>query len=110
MKITELEERSHLSRDTIRYYEKLGLLLKPSRNSNNYREYSKSHLRDLLFIQESKSIGFNLKEIKRGLETYRVNQTLCKEFKKELAEKKRIHEDQIKKSKEALKKISKILR
>ncbi|MEO0896594.1 MAG: MerR family transcriptional regulator [Bacteroidota bacterium] len=65
MLIKELEEKSGLSRDTIRYYEKIGLLeIKSSdRKENNYKSYTEAHLHRLLLIQEAKKMGVTLKQI-----------------------------------------------
>lgn len=67
MLIGELVEKTGMSRDTIRYYEKLGLLQlnKKERRENNYKEYSEEDLKKLLFIQLGKDYGFTLMEIKQ---------------------------------------------
>lgn len=56
-----------MSKRTIDYYTKLGLL-KANRTKNNYRIYSESALQDLKFIEECKSLHYPLEEIKRKLE------------------------------------------
>ncbi|RAW01744.1 MerR family transcriptional regulator [Pseudochryseolinea flava] len=70
MLIGELSEKTKLSRHTIRFYEKLGLIEVPedSRRGNNYKEYPDDILRKIAAIQEIKSRGFTLKEAKRILE------------------------------------------
>jgi len=66
MLIGELSEKTKLSRHTIRFYEKLGLIAIPktSRRGNNYKEYPDDTLRRIEAIQEMKSKGFTLKEAK----------------------------------------------
>ena len=70
MLIGELSQKTKLSRHTIRFYEKLGLIEVPddSRRGNNYKEYPDDVLRKIAAIQEIKSRGFTLKEAKRILE------------------------------------------
>ena len=65
MLIGEISKRSGLSRDTIRYYEKRGLISAVASKSpfNNYKNYDESVLQKLNLIKQSKSLGFTLKEI-----------------------------------------------
>jgi len=67
MKIGELSAQSNLSRDTLRYYEELGLI-QPERMDNNYRDYPLKTLDVLQFIRIGKELGLTLSEI-RGLVT-----------------------------------------
>lgn len=66
MRVGELAKRSGISASTLRYYEKLGLLRRASRNASGYREYTKEALDQLALIQRAKELGFSLREI-RGL-------------------------------------------
>ena len=65
MQIGEISKRTGFSRDTIRWYEKIGLIRldKKSRSENNYRNYDQRTLDKLIFIKQIKSFGFTLKEI-----------------------------------------------
>lgn len=65
MLISELAKKSGLPIDTIRFYEKKGLIGSTliTRRSNNYREYSDASLERLLLIQQAKRLGFTLTEI-----------------------------------------------
>ena len=54
--------------ETIKYYEKRGLLSTPERNDSGYRMFSKSEVEDLVLIKKAQAIGFTLKEIKSILE------------------------------------------
>ena len=51
--------------DTIRFYERSGLLPKPSLTANGYRVYNDSALNQLRFIRKAQSLGFTLDEIRR---------------------------------------------
>ena len=64
MLIGELSKKTGFSRDTIRYYEKLGLLRRPDRagHFNNYKNYTEAELKRLLAIRQIKAYGFTLKE------------------------------------------------
>jgi MerR family mercuric resistance operon transcriptional regulator len=57
--------------DTVRYYEREGLLNKPARTASGYRHYSPDAVARLRFIRQAKELGFTLSEI-RELLTLRV--------------------------------------
>jgi DNA-binding transcriptional MerR regulator len=67
MKIGELAERSGLAASAIRYYERLGLLPKPKRGANGYREYGDATLEQLHVIDIGQSLGFTLDAIRAVL-------------------------------------------
>lgn len=62
--IGKLSDNSGFSTDTIRYYEKMGVLGKPERAANGYRVYTQDTLNILLFIKRAKVINFTLEEIR----------------------------------------------
>jgi MerR family transcriptional regulator, copper efflux regulator len=64
MRIGELAKRSGFSRDTIRFYEKMGLirLSGKERNRNQFKDYPETVLRRLLAIRRIKDYGFTLQE------------------------------------------------
>lgn len=68
MRIGELAKRANCDIETIRYYEKAGLLDEPGRNSSGYREYAAEHLERLLFIRHCRSLHIGLPEIRVLLE------------------------------------------
>lgn len=65
MLIGEIVQQTGVSRDTIRYYERLGLLQAEGRPSqfNNYKAYPATTVTRLGLIQQAKSLGFTLAEI-----------------------------------------------
>lgn len=69
MLIGELAKASGFSRDTIRYYEKIGLIEVPkgARRDNNYRDYPVEVLHVLIAIRNLKQLGFTLEEIREIL-------------------------------------------
>ena len=61
--IGELVKELNINKETIRYYEKIGLLSEPKRNDNGYRIYLKEDIDKVRFILIVKNFGFSLKEI-----------------------------------------------
>ena len=70
LKIGELAKRTGSQVETIRYYEREGLLPEPRRSEGNYRLYSDTHLERLLFVRHCRSLDMTLEEI-RSLLTFR---------------------------------------
>ena len=68
MKIGELADRSGCLVETIRYYERIGLLAPPERSANNYRAYNELHAERLLFIRHCRALDMTLDEIRVLLE------------------------------------------
>eukprot|EP01155_Anaeramoeba_flamelloides_P001370 Anaeramoba_flamelloidesa1054999_32.p2 GENE.a1054999_32~~a1054999_32.p2 ORF type:complete len:147 (+),score=18.86 a1054999_32:176-616(+) len=62
LKIGELARRSGLSVETLRYYERRGLIPPPDRLPSGYRVYPENTLKRLSFIKRCKSLGFTLDE------------------------------------------------
>ncbi len=63
MTIGRLAERAGVNIDTIRYYERNGLLPAPTRRASGYREYAAADIERLRFIRRAKELGFTLTEI-----------------------------------------------
>jgi Cd(II)/Pb(II)-responsive transcriptional regulator len=68
MKIGELARATGVEVETIRYYEKAGLLPAPAREGNGYRRYSEDHLERLAFIRHCRALDMPLTDIKRLLD------------------------------------------
>ena len=64
MKIHELSKQSGIHLETIRYYEKMGLMSEPKRLANGYRDYDEASLKQLKFIKTCRALDFSLAEIK----------------------------------------------
>lgn len=64
MRIGELAAQAEVNVQTIRLYERLGLLKKPGRRESGYRDYTDDVVTFVRFIRQAKSLGFTLSEIK----------------------------------------------
>lgn len=97
MLIGILSQESGFSRDTIRYYEKIGLLRLPklARRKNNYKEYSPAILSRLRAIKELKKIGYTLAEIQQVIASYETGVLDCIVGKGQVLEKVRLIDQQI---------------
>lgn len=75
--IGEVAQRAGVSAPTIRYYEEIGLLAKPSRSATGYRRYSESTVQELRFIRKAQALGFSLDEIGDILKLSRSGELPC---------------------------------
>lgn len=89
MLIGEICSKTELSRDTIRYYEKRGLIKVELSNSafNNYKNYTEENLRRLMLIKRSKKFGFTLNEILDFMELVDNNKANCSTLNQKITEK-----------------------
>ena len=63
MRIGQLAQQAGVDIQTIRFYERQGLLPPPNREDNGYRTYKADHADKLLFIRRCRSFGMSLEEI-----------------------------------------------
>ncbi|HUI36669.1 MAG TPA: MerR family transcriptional regulator [Gaiellaceae bacterium] len=63
MRIGELARRAGVNVETLRYYERRGLLEEPARGPNGHREYNEETVRFVKAVKEAQSLGFTLSEI-----------------------------------------------
>lgn len=87
MFVGQLAKKVGVNVETLRYYEKIRLMPKPSRKDSKYRVYSNSDLKRLLFIKRAKELGFTLNETKELLALKIDSKTKCGDVK-HLAEQK----------------------
>ncbi len=64
MKIGDLSRMTGTRAETIRFYEKEGLIPAPGRTGGNYRVYEQAHLNRLSFIRRSRDLGFTLDQVR----------------------------------------------
>ena len=79
MLINELSQQTGFSTDTIRFYEKVGILDGKTvmRRSNKYKDYTDIHVQRLLVVRDLKDFGFTLKEIKETVSSYEQDSGNC---------------------------------
>lgn len=85
--IGQVARLSGVGVETIRFYEREGLLKEPERRASGYRQYAEEAVKQIRFIKRAQQLGFSLKEI-RDLLTLRVDaETSCKQVKERTAAK-----------------------
>ncbi len=62
--IGDLGKATNTKVETVRYYERIGLLPKPARSSGNYRTYGTAELGRLSFIRRARDLGFSLDQVR----------------------------------------------
>jgi len=87
MLIGSLSKTTGLSRDTIRFYEREGLISTPVRRDNNYKEYPEDTPRHLRFIKQLQARGFTLSEIRSFLSDSHSGSMTCGEVGQRFREK-----------------------
>ncbi|HLR51892.1 MAG TPA: MerR family transcriptional regulator [Candidatus Avamphibacillus sp.] len=65
--IGQVAKASNINIETVRYYERRGLIPEPPRNESGYRMFSKEAIQDIKFIKRAQGLGFTLEEIKKLL-------------------------------------------
>jgi len=75
--IGELGKATGTKAETIRYYERIGLLASPDRTQGNYRAYGKGALARLSFIRRSRDLGFSLDQVRELLALASQDQRDC---------------------------------
>lgn len=80
--IGKLAKRSGISTDTLRYYEKMGLIKAASRSKAGYRFYGEDAERIIQFIKGAKTLNFTLEEIRQLLTLNRSDKATCAEVLK----------------------------
>lgn len=80
MRIGELAKQGDCDVETLRFYEREGLLDAPAREANGYRSYTEKHLVQLKFIRHCRSLGMGLPEV-RSLRSFQASpESACGEI------------------------------
>ena len=109
MSIGKVANRVAVGVETLRFYEREGLLEKPPRLNSGYRAYPADTVNRVLFIKRAKELGFSLKEIKELLALRLAPGATCGHVKERAEAKIEDIEDKIKtlqRMKRALRKLS----
>lgn len=76
-----LSSRSGVNVETIRYYERIGLLAKPLRTAGGYRLYRSADIERLAFIRRTRGLGFSLDDVRRLLDLADGRSRSCRRVK-----------------------------
>lgn len=87
LSIGQLAKHARVNIETIRYYERRGLLSDPPRNKSGHRQYSIEAVRRTEFIKRCQSLGFSLSEIQDILELRMTRRSTCADMKSRVTEK-----------------------
>ncbi len=85
--IGKLANACAVSVDTIRYYERVGLLAPAERSASGYRKYTAASISRLHFIRRAQSLGFTLEEVRELLELSELPEVDCADIREKAAEK-----------------------
>jgi MerR family mercuric resistance operon transcriptional regulator len=96
MTIGQVAQKAGIGIETIRFYERKGLIEEPPRKESGYRQYGVGVVDQLAFIQQAKELGFSLKEIGELLSIKADTKTVCKDVKQVALEKLQDIESKIK--------------
>ena len=77
--IGRLSKEAGVNIETIRYYEKIGIMPEPRRSTGGNRLYEEEHIKRLAFIRRSRELGFSLDEIRELLKLVDENTYTCAE-------------------------------
>ena len=77
LKIGDIARRTQCPAQTIRYYERAGLLPEPTRTSGNYRVYGREHLQRLALIRNCRALDMTLEEIRQLLQVRDLSRKNC---------------------------------
>ena len=81
MTIGNISKQSGIGVETVRFYEKSGLIDEPSRTESGYRQYPESTVLRIQFIKRAKELGFTLKEIRELLHLRLDPTTTCEDVR-----------------------------
>ena len=81
IQIGALSERTGVNIETIRYYERIGLLVAPTRSPGGYRRYSMDDVRRLSFVRRLRELGFPLEDVRALLDLAETRRTACREVR-----------------------------
>ena len=79
--IGALSRQTRCNIETIRYYERIGLLPAPPRSDGGHRLYGQNHLKRLTFVRRSRELGFKLQEVRGLLQLVDGGDYTCAEVK-----------------------------
>lgn len=106
MTIGALSQRTGCNIETIRYYERIGIMPKPPRTQGGHRLYAAAHLKRLAFIRRSRELGFGLEQVRDLLRFVDGGRYTCSQVKAITVE----HLDEVRARMKDLKRLEKVLK
>ncbi len=106
MIISEVSKKFNISEDTLRYYEKIGLLPRIKRNKNGIREYNEDDLKWIAFIKCMREAGISIEALTRYVKLFHEGEHTSEERKRILIEQREILLEQLAKIQKALEKLN----
>lgn len=79
-RISQLAKACNVNKETIRYYERLGLIPEPTRTDSGYRMYPEDMVQRIGFIKRMQDLGFTLQEIDKLLGVVDRDEVKCKDM------------------------------
>ena len=83
LKIGQIAQLADVNIETVRYYEREGLIPEPPRRPSGYRQYSLDYVQRIKFIKHAQYLGFSLKEITDLLALRIEPDTACEDVKQQ---------------------------
>ncbi|MBY0472633.1 MerR family transcriptional regulator [bacterium] len=106
--IGSLAEDAGVGIQTVRFYERKGLLKQPPRRGSGYRQYTADDAKLIRFIKRAQELGFTLKEVKTLLDLQATTKSACADVKKSADQKVVEIENRIKDLKKMLRSLNQI--
>ena len=110
MRIGEVAKQVGMTVQAVRFYERQGLMPRPTRTESGYRVYAEADLRRLQFIRQAKRLGFSLQEIVRIQRLRERGHCPCEEVIETLERHLRDTEDQLQRLQDFRDEIARTLR
>jgi DNA-binding transcriptional MerR regulator len=79
--------------ETVRFYEKIGILPPPPRSSANYRRYGGEHVRRLVFVRRMRELGFSLDTVRAMLALSDHPAAPCEQVERKIADLQRLRQE-----------------
>jgi len=106
----QMAKRAGVNSETLRFYERKGLIPEPMRTESGYRQYPVEVINQIRFIKQAQNLGFTLKEIKELLAISVATKKQCQQVKSEIDHKLVEVDQKIEKLKEISRALTKLRR
>lgn len=104
--IGELSKRTGVHIETVRYYERIGVLPKPPRTEGGYRLYDQEQIKRLSFVKRSRDLGFSLNEVRALLDLVDTGKYTCGQ----VHEMTKVHLESVRKKVADLRRLERVLK